>query len=153
MRLWRLSGARNARAFDGDYGLTFDGRWNLAGNPITYCATSPALCVLEKLVHIEDPRLLPDLTIVDYEVADTVGFDTIGLDDLPDDCRKQEALTQRLGDQWRREGRHALLRVPSALVPLDGSPDVNVLINHSHPGSEAITIRRLSPFSLDPRLL
>lgn len=153
MLLWRLSGARHARAFDGGYGLLFDGRWNLAGAAITYCATSPALCVLEKLVHIEDPRLLPELTMVAYNVPDAAGFDQIGLDDLPQDWRRQEALTQRLGEQWRRTGQHALLRVPSAIVPLEGSPDVNVLINHAHPDSEAIAIRRLAPFSLDPRLL
>ena len=31
MILWRLSGARYARAFDGGYGLIYDGRWNSAG--------------------------------------------------------------------------------------------------------------------------
>ena len=153
MLLWRLSGARHASAFDGGYGLLFDGRWNRAGVAITYCATSPALCVLEKLVHIEDPRLLPDLTMVAYDVPEAAGFDEIALDDLPQDWRRQEALTQRLGDRWRREGAHALLRVPSAIVPLEDSPDVNVVINHAHRDSAAITIHRLAPFSLDPRLV
>lgn len=57
MILWRLSGVEHARAFDGSYGLLFDGRWNTMGRPVTYAATSPSLCVLEKLVHIEDPAL------------------------------------------------------------------------------------------------
>lgn len=48
MRLWRLSGRSYA---------------------LTYCATSPALCVLEKLVHVEDPALLPEL-MVTYDVPD-----------------------------------------------------------------------------------
>ena len=55
MQLWRLSGAAHARAFDGGYGLLYPGRWNSAGRAVTYCATSPSLCVLEKLVHVEDP--------------------------------------------------------------------------------------------------
>jgi len=33
-------------------------------------------------------------------------------------------LTQRKGEQWRRTGANALLRVPSAIVPLEASPDV-----------------------------
>jgi len=30
MWLWRLSGARYADAFDGGYGMAFDGRWKVA---------------------------------------------------------------------------------------------------------------------------
>ena len=80
------------------------------------------------------------------------GFDEIGLDDLPGDWRRQEALTQRKGEQWRRTGANALLRVPSAIVPLEASPDVNVLINHGRPEVATIAIRGLTPFSLDPLL-
>ncbi len=64
MLLWRLSGVQYASAFDGGYGLLFEGRWNTAGHAVTYCASSPSLCVLEKLVHIEDPDLLPALIMV-----------------------------------------------------------------------------------------
>ena len=64
MLLWRLSIARYARIFDGGYGLHNEGRWNSRGTRITYAATSPALCVLEKLVHIDDPALLPPLLMV-----------------------------------------------------------------------------------------
>ena len=90
MLLWRLSGKRHAAAFDGGYGLRFDGRWNVAGHPITYCATSPALCVLEKLVHIEDPALMPDLVMVTYEAPDAIGAASVELDELPatGDARK-----------------------------------------------------------------
>ena len=55
MTLWRLSGADFAKRFDGGYGLANDGRWNTRGRPVTYCSTGPALCVLEKIVHIDDP--------------------------------------------------------------------------------------------------
>ena len=59
MRLWRLSAAKYARSFDGGYGLRHHGRWNTRGRPVTYCATGPALCLLEKLVHIDE---MPDDT-------------------------------------------------------------------------------------------
>jgi len=152
MLLWRLSGAEFAASFDGGYGLRFDGRWNRAGSPVTYCATSPSLCILEKLVHVEDPRLLPDLVMVAYEVPDAIGLEDIALADLPDDWRRQEALTQKLGEQWRSAGAYALLRAPSAVVPLPDSPDVNVVINHDHPDIARMAIRRMTPFALDPRL-
>jgi len=152
MLLWRLSGARHARAFDGGYGLLFDGRWNTIGHPVTYCGTSPALCVLEKLVHVEDPTLLPELTMIRYDVPDDLAVERRGLDDLPADWRQQESWTQQQGDQWHASLSTPLLRVPSAIVPLDRSPDLNVLINHRHPEAARISIQAVEPFALDPRL-
>ncbi len=152
MILWRLSGERHARTFDGGYGLRHDGRWNLAAHPITYAATSPALCVLEKLVHIEEPYLLPPLMMVRYAAPDGLAAETIELDTLPADWRDQESLTQGLGAAWREAGAKPLLRVPSAIVPVSGSPDTNVLINHRHPHTARISLARVEPFVLDVRL-
>lgn len=153
MLLWRLSGVQHGRAMDGGYGLLFDGRWNTAGRAVTYCATSPALCVLEKLVHIEDPALLPDLVMVVYEVPDHVATDRLGAEDLPADWRHLEAWTQRRGDAWHERREALLLSVPSAVVPFRNSPDANFVINHEHPDAALIAIRDLLPFELDTRLL
>jgi RES domain-containing protein len=152
MILWRLSGRQHASAFDGGYGLLFDGRWNSSGHAVTYCATSPSLCVLEKLVHIEDPALLPALDMVTYQGPDTIGIETIALEDLPSDWRHREGWSQARGDAWHRACATPLLRVPSAIVPLGGSPDVNVLINHHHPAVATIMLRTREPFVFDPRL-
>ncbi len=152
MILWRLSGRRFAAAFDGGYGLTNSGRWNRIGRPVTYAATSPSLCVLEKLVHVEDPDLLPDLAMVRYDVPDNLSTAAIMLEELPDDWRKQEGLTQSLGEDWLRLNASPMLRVPSAIVPIDGSPDMNIVFNHAHPDCVAIRIIAIEPFKLDPRL-
>jgi len=45
-----------------------------------------------------------------------------------------------------------LLRVPSAIVPLDQSPDMNILINHNHNAAPRISPVSVEPFVLDPRL-
>ena len=98
MRMWRLSGADYAERFDGGFGLHHDGRWNSRGLPITYCATGPALCVLERLVHVEDARLLPDDTVlVRYDLPDDLRVEAADLDGLPDDWRSNEPLTRLLG--------------------------------------------------------
>jgi RES domain-containing protein len=153
MWLWRLSGRQHADAFDGGYGLLFDGRWNTIGHAVTYCATSPSLCVLEKLVHIEDPGLLPDLVMLTYDVPDDLAREIVTLDDLPTDWPQQETLTQQRGDTWHRSRATPLLQVPSAVVPLVGSPDQNVLINHAHPDVAAIRRVASASFALDARLL
>jgi RES domain-containing protein len=149
MLLWRLSGRQHAEAFDGGYGLLFDGRWNTIGHAVTYCATSPSLCVLEKLVHIEDPSLLPDLVMLTYDVPDDLDREIVALADLPTDWRQQEALTQRRGDAWYHSRAAPLLQVPSVIVPLVGSPDQNVVINHAHPDVAAIRRAASVSFALD----
>lgn len=152
MILWRLSGERHAQAFDGGYGLLYDGRWSTAGHAVTYCATSPSLCVLEKLAHVEDPGLPPALVIVRYEVPGSLEVETITVAELPQSWRLQESLTQQRGDQWHAVLGAPLLRVPSAIVPLDGSPDTNVLINHRHPAADEIAIIAAEAFMFDTRL-
>jgi hypothetical protein len=115
-------------------------------------ATSPALCVLEKLVHIEDPELLPPLVMVRYDVPDDLCMEAISIGELPDSWRLQESWTQQRGDQWHAALDAPLLRAPSTFVPLDGSPDMNVLINHRHPAAGRITIIATETFALNVRL-
>ncbi len=151
MLLWRLSERRWAERFDGGYGLLHDGRWNTAGHAVTYAATSPALCVLEKLVHVEDPALLPALAMVVYDVGDAAVTD-VPLEALPPEWRRREIETQTRGDRWHEARETCLLLVPSAILPLAASPDANVLINNAHPGAGAIRVERVVPFTFDNRL-
>jgi len=154
MRLWRLSGRLHADSFEGGYGLENGGRWNSRGHPVTYCSTVPSLCVLEKLVHVQDPRLLPDdLVMVEYEAPDAVGMDVIDLADLPPAWRDNEALTQRLGDAWLIAERKPLLKVPSAIVAMEGAFDRNVLINHRHRDVSRMSAAKTESFAFDARLL
>ncbi|WP_245292780.1 hypothetical protein [Pararhizobium arenae] len=45
------------------------------------------------------------------------------------------------------------MRVPSAIVPIAGSPDVNILVNHAHPDAHRLRIVDEQPFVFDVRLL
>lgn len=152
-RLWRLSGERYAKTFDGGYGLLFDGRWNTVGRPITYCSTSPSLCVLEKLVHIEDTALVPRLVMVRYEAPDDLVAEEWRLGDLPPDWHRDQPVTQAIGDGWLEAASTPLILVPSVIVPLGDSPDLNVLVNHRHPDAARIVIAAAEPFELDGRLI
>ena len=153
MRLWRLSNAEDAHRFDGGYGLQHDGRWNTRGHPVTYCATGPALCLLEKLVHVEDPALLPDrTTLVCYEAPDDVALDEARLDELPEDWRSNPTVTQQIGDDWLDGVDGCLLHVPSVIVPIAESGDRNILINHRHEAAARIVLSYIRIFDYDPRL-
>ena len=152
MRMWRLSGADYAERFDGGFGLNHDGRWNTRGRPITYCATGPALCVLEKLVHVEDYRLLPDDTVlVRYDVPGDLRVEESHLDGLPADWRSDEGLTRSIGDAWLADVSACLLRVPSVIVPIPDADDRNIIVNHRHGDAARIAISSIERFEYDAR--
>jgi RES domain-containing protein len=152
VRLWRLSSARHALAFDGGYGLLYNGRWNTRGRPVTYCATVPSLAALEKRVHVVDPALLPEQVMVEYEAPDDVAKREIRLGDLPADWGKRETRTQRIGDAWLDGAVGTLLVVPSVIVPIGSAADRNVLINHRHADAGRVRIVNTMSFTFDPRL-
>ena len=154
MKLWRLSGADFAKRFDGGYGLANDGRWNTQGRPVTYCSTGPALCVLEKIVHIDDASLLPsDMVFVRYEAPNDVRVEEVHLDTLPDHWREQDNVTMRLGDDWLDRISACLLRVPSVILPIPDTGDRNLLVNHRHEDARRIAISRIEAFRYDSRLV
>jgi hypothetical protein len=82
--------------------------------------------------------------MVGYELADSIGIEDVRLDHLPKGWRRHEAWTQQ------KARSTPLLRVPSAIVPVANSPDLNVVINHNHPASADLRIVRTEVFSLDP---
>ncbi|MYE13960.1 MAG: RES family NAD+ phosphorylase [Gammaproteobacteria bacterium] len=153
MFLWRLSAADHAERFDGGYGMLYDGRWNTRGRPITYCASGPAVCVLERLVHIKDASALPDDTmVVQYDVPEDIALDIRPLEQLPPSWRTDADGTRSIGDAWLDGVSAPLLVVPSAVVPVARSNDRNILVNHRHPDAGRIAITRIEPFEFDPRL-
>jgi RES domain-containing protein len=154
MLLWRLATAAYAERFDGGYGLVNAGRWNVAGQRVTYAATHPSLCLLERLVHVADLALLPhELVMVLYEAPDSIPRGTIALDALPRGWQRDEWLTQRLGAEWLDQAEEALLFVPSVVVAMPEADDRNIVINHRHADTARIRIRALRPFEIDTRLL
>ena len=113
----------------------------------------PRTCVLEKLVHIEDARLLPDDTVlVRYDVPDGLRIDEPPPDSLPGNWRSDRRLTQSLGDGWLDSLSACLLRIPSVIVPIPDSKDRNIIVNHRHEDAARIRISRAERFEYDSRL-
>lgn len=154
MILWRSCNASISGVFDGTGGLLAAGRWHSRGQAITYSSSVPSLTLLERLVHVDDPALLPPLAVVAYEAPDELETEEVALAALPVDWRDDTILTRKLGDEWIRSKRTPLLHVPSAILPLPDIPDRNIIINHAHPDIRHINILRThTPFAFDARLL
>lgn len=67
--------------------------------------------------------MLPDLVMVRYHVPDALGMETINVAQLPFGWQRQESLTQARGDARHQALTAPLLRVPSAIVPLEAATD------------------------------
>lgn len=79
---------------------------------------SRALAVLEVLVHLTNT--LPDKYLIgSAEIPDDLAIDVPEVE-LGDNWQtalpEEQALTRRIGDEWTRNRRSAMLRVPSVIV-------------------------------------
>lgn len=138
---------RAAAAFDGEGARRTGGRWNSVGTPLVYLASSVALASLEVLVHLDDPALLTAYSVIGVEFEDELVETPT---ELATDWNASPAPLScaLLGDEWFRSNRSVVLRVPSAVVPLEA----NFLLNPRHPDFVKIEIGETLPFGFDERL-
>lgn len=111
MRIWRIS---NHADLSGHGGMVSAGRWNLVKTPIVYCADHPSTALLEMLVHV-DAEDLPEtyqLLEIDVPAAASIAGPSLG-----DRWREDLAATRQIGTDFVRAGAHAIMKVPSVIVP------------------------------------
>ena len=130
--------------------LRATGRWNSKGVRVVYTSGSLSLATLEVMVHTHFYRALK------YYVCIPIDFDpslsqSITIEDLPNNW-KADPIPQsvkKVGDRWIQNQESVILKVPSAIIPVE----YNYLINPLHPDFEKIIIHAPQEFTLDSRLL
>lgn len=150
LQAWRIVKAKHAApAFTGEGASRVGGRWNSRGIWVVYASSSQALAALESLVHLNPPVLFQYL-------AFRLEFDDALVEKVPSASlpagwteHPPPPAIQKVGDLWVKEGRSAILRVPSVIIP--GEP--NYLLNPAHPEFKMIAIGKPEPFAFDPRLV
>lgn len=147
MRLWRISGHAD---LSGEGGLQASGRWHSRGREVVYLTDHPASALIEVLVHLEvDNEDLPhNYQLLAVDVSDQIQIETIEEDRIARQWRDDQTLSRKLGDEWLRENRTALLRVPSAILPVA----VNWLLNPAHPDSTSVRVVEIIRAPFDRRL-
>jgi RES domain-containing protein len=142
-----------ADAFSGK-GCDFaDGRWHTMGNRVVYASETLSTAMLELLANgatFENLR--------DHYVSFSFSIDTEPLEWTTRDLEQRTPLwrspvpisfTQNSGDRWILSKTGILLRVPSAVVPVD----YNLLINPAHPDAGNLHISGPFDLPVDERLL
>jgi len=151
MKVWRICNARHASsAFSGEGARRFSGRWNPAGVPMVYAATSLALASVEVFVHLEPQDIPEGLVSIEAELAgDVASCERIEVSQLPADWRRERhPLLMEMGAEWARSKRSLALLVPSVAVVREW----NVLVNPEHPDAGKITLSKPEAFRFDERM-
>lgn len=127
----------------------FGGRWNPKGYGILYTTSSPALALVESLVH--QPRVrfekLPKLILFTLEIPDNCL--TYSPEELPaywDDERYEQ--TQWILRDWLNTPSKLVAAVPSVVVPMS----CNYLLHPAHPDFGQIRVVKQEPFPIEKRL-
>jgi RES domain-containing protein len=147
---WRIVKEKHAKtAFSGEGARIFEGRWNSSGVRMVYCSEHLSLAALEILVHTQ-PVMIRDKFRVFRVAWDEAMMTAIDLKKLPRGWNAQppSVISKKIGDEWIRSSRSAVLAVPSVIVP----PERTFLLNPKHRDFPRIKIKDSGSFVLDPRL-
>lgn len=130
MFVWRICAKKyQSSAFSGIGGLYVSGRWHPQGHKIVYTAESLALASLEIFVHLESDRI--PLIAIKAWLPNELKIEEIERSQLPDNWQDTSAypILQKIGQDWLNSNRTPVLKVPSAIVPVEYS----YLLNPQHP--------------------
>lgn len=149
MRLYRICRAPYI-ALDGDGPRLYGGRWNRAGRPVVYTASTLALAALEYLVHVDPDDVPDDLIALTIELPDSLAREVVAPPTLPPGWEHvpEHPSCQDVGDRWLTLAATVALEVPSAPIP----EERNLLLNPRHPDAKRIVVAIQRPFVFDPRL-
>jgi RES domain-containing protein len=125
--------------FDTSGAVRWAGRWHLRGTRVVYAAQHVSLAALEALVHANS-QTLPPKAITEIEVPDSLAIETAAWMEMPD--------SQAFGGRWVKEGRTAVLAVPSIVVQ---GMELNFVLNPAHADFKKITHGAARPFAFDAR--
>jgi RES domain-containing protein len=118
---------------------------------MVYSSSSISLAVLETLVHADSAELSRiRFVLFSIDIPSSVKIDRIDRKSLPPGWTAKSpipAVTQEIGDNWVREGKTAVLAVPSVVTP----QEFNYLLNPAHKDMARIVRSSPEPFRIDER--
>lgn len=130
MQVWRICKRKHQDSvFSGIGGLYAPGRWTPQGFLVVYTAESLALASLEVFVHTESDRI--PLVAIRAFLPEDVAMSEVDVSSLPQDWQQPAAypVLQNIGKRWLQEQQTPVLKVPSAIIPVE----FNYLLNPQHP--------------------
>lgn len=151
MRLYRVSKAQYASDISGRGAELHGGRWNTPGNPVVYTSTTASLALLESLAWTSMSSLLSAGFVMMVIQCPETSMQQLKISDLPQEWNHLDAyaVTQKIGDTWIKSNQSLLLKLPSAILPMES----NMLINPKHALMSKVSIEEMLDIELDPRVM
>ena len=146
LKVFRIANPLYIFDLSGEGARLHGGRWNNAGTPVLYAASSVALAAWEVRVHLpnnviprNDAFSLAFISIPVSSICEVTGLKT--------KWQYNIGHTKALGDAWLAECKFLAMRVPSTIV----ASEFNYLINPAHPMAAMLKIEQVTPFIFDSR--
>lgn len=128
-------------------------RWNLDNEFVLYASGARSLAALEMVVHRASIQpQVPYKVMVISIPDDPTYYHHVNLADHPRSWTSldQYSFTQRAGSEWYRAQEKLVLKVPSAVIPMEH----NYIINTRHPDfTSQVALLRSEDYFWDSRLM
>ena len=149
MIVYRLTKEKYKDELSGRGAELYGGRWNNKGYQIIYTGESRALCTTEIAVHIPLGIVPQDYFLQSIQLPNLKLYE-IQQQSLDRDWRNfpHEISTKLVGDNFIKENRFLIMKVPSAVI----QDEYNYLINPNHKQYSKIKLLKVEPFKFDNRL-
>lgn len=148
MQVWRICKQKHVdSAFSGIGGLYAAARWTPQGFRVVYTAGSLALASLEVFVHTESDRI--PLVAIRAFLPEDIAITVVDASSLPENWQSMAAYPtlQNIGKQWLQTQETSVLKVPSAIIPVE----FNYLLNPGHPDLQ-VSLEPPLKFRFDERM-
>jgi len=150
METFRLTRKKHSGILSGIGAAIKGARWNSQGVEIIYTAMNRSLAMAEVAVHFSLATIPFDFLMMTVFIPDDFPIKTIQEQDLPDGWNSFPFITstQQYGDDFIRENKYCILKVPSVVT----KGDFNILINPYHHEFKKINITETEAFPFDMRI-
>lgn len=151
MKVYRVCHNIYANDLSGNGARLHGGRWNSPGLPALYTSSSQSLAILELLANTSSAILQQHFLLLTIAIPPGASIRKIAEKDLPVNWNIFPAPLniQKKGDQWLKEGKELLLKVPSVIVPAE----FNYVINPMHPDIGKVRVLSSQALVLDKRII
>ena len=149
MKVYRISKCEFISDLQGTGAARYSGRWHSKGTYILYTAGSPSLALLESVVHLSNIVVASYCMICLSVPEDKIK--TIAAEELPANwfVNPPADILKRIGDEFIRENKFLVLKIPSAIMPEES----NYLLNPGHPDFKEVTEVYTRAIPIDERFL
>ncbi|WP_445710174.1 RES family NAD+ phosphorylase [Flavobacterium sp.] len=150
MEVFRLANKKYPIELSGIGASITGARWNSKGNEVIYTAQSRALAMAEVVVHVTLATMPSGFAMLTVFIPDDLFIEEINVKKLPLGWNSFPELidTQKMGDEFIRNKKSAVMKVPSAVV----KGDFNYLLNPYHEDFHRIKIIHQEDFPFDKRI-